>query len=86
MNKEQEIIEAIKSKGEKDGDVARIWLDLNGVCNIEGHTDVMCAHLGCDGILTFHVNTPNDASTIFVRIEELPEAVANKAYAQIMNL
>lgn len=85
MNKEQEIIEAIRTKGEKDGDVSRIWLDLNGVCNIEGHTDVMCAHLGCDGILTFQVNTPDDNSTIFVRIEELPEDVVEKAYEQVMN-
>ena len=79
-----EIAQIVREKGEKDGDVYRIWLsDLNGVCDIAGHTDIMCAHLGEDGILTFQVNTPDDNSTIFVRLEELPYAVAIETIARI---
>ena len=72
-----DIAKIVREKGEQDGNVYRIWLsDLNGVCNISGHTDVMCAHLGEDGILTFQLNTPDDQSSIFVYLEELPFAVA----------
>lgn len=72
-----DVAKIVRGKGEQDGNVYRIWLsDLNGVCNIAGHTDIMCAHLGEDGILTFQVNTPDDKSTIFVYLEELPFAVA----------
>ena len=71
-----EIAKTVRENGEQDGNVYRIWLsDLNGVCDISGHTDVMCAHLGEDGILTFQVNTPDDQSAIFVYLEELPIAV-----------
>jgi hypothetical protein len=81
---DEEIIKVVREKGEKDGNVYRIWFSgLNGVCNIGGYTDILCAHLGEDGILTFQVNTPNDCSTIFVRLEELPYAVAIKVIAQI---
>lgn len=72
-----EIAKIVRENGEQDGNVYRIWLsDLNGVCDISGHTDVMCAHLGEDGILTFQVNTPDDQSSVFVYLEELPFAVA----------
>ena len=72
-----DIVQIVREKGEQDGDVYRIWLsDLNGVCDIAGHTDIMCAHLGEDGILTFQVNTPDDKSSIFVYLEELPIPVA----------
>lgn len=72
-----EIAQIVREKGEQDGNVYRIWLsNLNGVCDIAGHTDIMCAHLGEDGILTFQVNTPDDKSSIFVYLEELPFPVA----------
>lgn len=77
----------IKKFGEKDDNVYRIWLNnLNGVCDIAGHTDVMCVHLGEDGIITYQVNTPDDSSTIFVYLEELPEEVAMDVIEQILNI
>jgi len=80
----KELTKIVREKGEKDGNVYRIWLsDLNGVCDITGHTDIMCAHLGEDGILTFQVNTPDDKSTIFVYLEELPYGVAVQTIAQV---
>ena len=73
----KDVAKIVREKGEQDGNVYRIWLfGLNGVCDIAGHTDIMCAHLGEDGILTFQVNTPDDQSTIFVHLEELPFVVA----------
>lgn len=72
-----DVAKIVREKGERDGNVYRIWLsDLNGVCDISGHTDIMCAHLGEDGILTFQVNSPDDQSSIFVYLEELPFVVA----------
>ena len=79
-----EIAQTVREKGERDGDVYRIWLsDLNGVCDIAGHTDIMCAHLGEDDILTFQVNTPDDKSSIFVYLEELPFPVALEVITRI---
>ena len=80
------MIEALKTEGEKDGNIYRIWLsDLNGVCNIGGHTDVMCAHLGEDGILTIQVNSPDDKSTTFERIYAFPIEVADKIAEQVFH-
>ena len=79
-----EIAKIVREKGEQDGNVYRIWLGgLNGVCDMAGHTDIMCAHLGEDGMLTFQINTPDDKSTIFVYLEELPYPAAIKAINQI---
>ena len=81
---DEEIAKLVREKGEKDGNVYRIWFSgLNGVCDIAGHTDILCAHLGEDGVLTFQVNTPDDKSTLFVRLEELPYPVADRVIAQI---
>lgn len=79
--------ELLKERGEKDGNVYRIWLDnLNGVCDISGHTDIMCAHLGEDDILTFQVNTPDDKSTIFVYLDELPEETIKLVVSQLLDI
>lgn len=84
MDEVPELIQLVREKGEQDGNVYRIWLsDLNGVCDIAGHTDIMCAHLGEDGNLTFQVNTPDDQSSIFVYLEELPYSVAIQTIVQI---
>lgn len=83
---ENKLAELVKKYGEKDDNTYRIWLDLNGVCDLDGHTDIMCAHLGEDGILTFQVNTPDDKSTYFVRLEELPENAIKLAVEQIMDI
>ena len=80
------MIEAVKTKGEKDGNITRIWLDdLNGVCNLDGYTDVMCAHLGEDGKLTFQVNSPDDKSTIFEYIYAFPVEVADLIAKQVFD-
>ena len=80
------MIEAVKKNGEKDGNIYRIWLkDLNGVCDIDGHTDVMCAHLGEDGKLTFQVNSPDDNSTTFEHIYAFPLSVADRIATQVFD-
>lgn len=83
---ENKLAELVKKYGEKDDNTYRIWLDLNGVCDFAGHTDIMCAHLGEDGKLTFQVNTPDDKSTIFVWLEEFPDDVIKKVVGQIMEI
>ena len=84
---ENKLAELVKKYGEKDDNTYRIWLDnLNGVCDFAGHTDIMCAHLGEDGKLTFQVNTPDDKSTIFVWLEEFPDDVIKKVVEQILDI
>ena len=83
----EKLTSLVREKGELDGNIRRIWLGgLDGVCNLSGHTDIMCAHLGEDGILTFQVNTPDDNSTIFVYLEELPYPAARKVINQISGM
>lgn len=83
---ENKLAELVKKYGEKDENTYRIWLDLNGVCDLDGHTDIMCAHLGEDGILTFQVNTPDDKSSYFVRLQELPKSVIGLVNIEMNNL
>lgn len=88
---EDDIITAVKEKGENEGDCGyRIWLsNLNGKCNINGHTDIMSAVVtkntkGNDS-LSIQVNTPDDRSTIFVDIYDFNADVADLIYDQIVN-
>lgn len=74
----------VKNYGEQDGNIYRLWLDLNGVVDLDGHTDILCAHLGEDGILTFQVNTPDDSSTIFVYPEELGQGALELAIDEML--
>ena len=87
---EVEMINTVKVKGEHEGDLHRIWLDnLNGVCNLDGHTDIMsavvCKNTAGKDCLSIQVNTPNDYSTTFCSIDELNYDVVDKIYDQIMN-
>ena len=87
---EQDMIDTVKDKGEDEGGSHRIWLsDLNGVCNLDGHTDIMsavaCKNTAGEDCLSIQVNTPNDYSTTFCSIDELNYDVVDKIYNQIMN-
>lgn len=87
---EQDMIDTVKDKGEDEGGSHRIWLsDLNGVCNLDGHTDIMsavaCKNTAGKDCLSIQVNTPNDYSTTFCSIDELNYDVVDKIYDQIMN-
>lgn len=87
---EQDMIDTVKDKGEDEGGSHRIWLsDLNGVCNLDGHTDIMsavvCKNTAGEDCLSIQVNTPNDYSTTFCSIDELNYDVVDKIYDQIMN-
>lgn len=85
--KNSKLAELVRLHGEKDGDIYRVWLgNLNGVCNLDGHTDIMCAHLGEDGVLTFQVNTPDDSSTVFVYLEELPQMAIQMVVDQLLDV
>ena len=88
---EDDMISAVKEKGEDEGDCGhRIWLsNLNGKCNLNGHTDIMSAVVtkntkGNDS-LSIQVNTPDDRSTIFVGIYDFDADVADLIYDQIVN-
>ena len=68
--------------------VYRYWLDdLNGVCDIAGHTDVLSVITShrTDGTecVQAQVNTPDDDSTLFVDLGELPYQVVKKILEQV---
>jgi hypothetical protein len=56
--------------------------DLNGVCNIDGHTDVLSVVANASGV-SAQVNTPDDFSTIFVDLGELPLKVVKEIFNQV---
>ena len=85
---EQDMIDTVKERGEDEGDSHRIWLsDLNGACNINGHTDIMsavaCKNTAGEDCLSIQVNTPDDKSTLFCSINDFTPDVADKIYYQI---
>lgn len=89
-NKERQMIANIKRYGEDEGSSHRIWLsDLNGKCDIDGHTDIMsvvaCKNTAGEDCISVQVNTPDDSSTLFVGIEDFSKEVADAIYNQIMN-
>ena len=91
QDKQDEMLETVKQFGEDEGDCGhRIWLgDLNGKCDIDGHTDIMSVvasknYLGQD-TLSFQVNTPDDKKTIFVDIFYFQPEVVEAIYTQVMN-
>jgi hypothetical protein len=86
---EPNMIDTIKRFGEDEGDCGhRIWLsDLNNMCNINGHTDIMsavaCKNTAGEDCVSIQVNTPDDKSTIFVSIYDFNYEVADVIYEQI---
>ena len=86
---EKEIRKNIVAKGEEESaGTFRFWLDnLNGVCDIAGHTDVMsviaCHTLSGEEAVSVQVNTPDDNSTLFVGLDELPYKVVKKILNQV---
>ena len=87
---EQNMINVVKERGEDEGDSHRIWLsDLNNMCNINGHTDIMsvvaCKNTAGKDCLSIQVNSPDDKSTIFVDIYDFNYEVADLIYDQVVN-
>lgn len=67
-------------KGEHDGDCYRYYLpnDFNNTINYCGATDILCSHVGVDGMLTFLVSDTNDNHQFFVDICDLPISVVDQ--------
>ena len=88
---ENTIRDLVILKGEEEDEtegVYRFWLgDLNGVCDIAGHTDVLSVITShrTDGTecVQAQVNTPDDDSTLFVDLGELPYQVVKKILEQV---
>jgi hypothetical protein len=79
---------AVNNNGESDGVCKVLYLDgLNKVMSLADglYTDVLSAHIGVDGLLSFLASDDGDKHQTFVNIGELPmEVVAeifNKIYA-----
>lgn len=73
----------IKGEEEFTEGTFRFWLgDLNGVCDIAGHTDVLSV-LATKDWVNAQVNTPDDDSTIFVNLDELPYRVVKEILNQV---
>ena len=82
---ENKIREFVTEFGEEEETAGthRFWLgDLNGVCDIEGHTDVMSVIVN-DEEVSVQVNTPDDMSTIFVGLDSLPYKVVKAIILQL---
>lgn len=82
------ICQILVIRGEKEETGYRFWLsDLNGVCDINGHTDVLSVLTSTrtDGSssVVAQVNTPDDDSTIFVDLDELPYKVVKEILNQV---
>ncbi len=87
---EQNMLDTIKDRGEDEGETHRIWLsDLNGMCNINGHTDIMsavaCRNTAGAECVSIQVNSPDDNSTIWADIYDFTPEVADLIYDQIIN-
>lgn len=79
---------AVNNNGESDGVCKVLYLDgLNKVMSLADglYTDVLSAHIGVDGLLSFLVSDEGDKHQTFVNIGELPREVVaeifNKIYA-----
>ncbi len=79
---------AVNNNGESDGVCKVLYLDgLNKVMSLADglYTDVLSAHIGVDGLLSFLVSDDGDKHQTFVNIGELPREVVaeifNKIYA-----
>lgn len=86
---EENMIFACEEFGEDEGDSHRIWLSgLDGVCNFDGHTDVMsavaCFNTAGEKCISIQVNTPDDDSTIWVGIYDFHYSIADLIYDQII--
>lgn len=88
---ERELLNIVKNHGEQEqDDDYRLWLDgLNGVCDINGHTDILSAlathYLDGSECLVFQLNTPDDKSTMWVELNELPLDAREVAIEAICN-
>lgn len=82
---ENTIRDLVIAKGEEEftEGTYRFWLsNLNGVCDIAGHTDVLSV-LATKDWVNAQVNTPDDESTIFVNLDELPYRVVKEILNQV---
>ena len=73
-NTEETIKDITIKKGEKDGDTYRFYLpnNFNRTINYCEATDILCCHVGTDGMLTFLVSDTEDKHQYFVDITDLP--------------
>lgn len=91
---EKKIIGLVVEKGEDefgDGSSIRVCLwDLDGVCNLGGHTDILsvvaCKDLKGNDSISFQVNTPNDDSTYWASASELTEEIRERIFEELRDL
>ena len=86
---EKEMIEFVVSVGEDEGESHRLWLDeLNGVCNICGHTDILsavvCKNTAGEDCISFQINTGDDNSTIFESFGVFDKTTRKKIFKRVM--
>ena len=77
---------AVNNNGESDGVCKVLYLDgLNKVMSLADglYTDVLSAHVGIDGRLTFLVSDEGDNHQTFVDIGELPTEVVTEIFNKI---
>ena len=87
---ERQIAEAVVANGERElytpGGSYRVWLgNLDGVCDVAGHTDALSLLVGVDRQLSVQVNTPDDSSTLFVGLGQFSDETVAEMLRQALD-
>ena len=85
---ERQIAEAVVANGEREETPGsfRVWLgNLNGVCDVAGHTDALSLLVDKDGMLNVQVNTPDDSSTLFVGLGQFSDETVAEMLRQALD-
>lgn len=83
---EKQIHDIVIAKGEKEDTPGsyRFWVNnLNGVVDLDGHTDILSVIVDNDGFVSVQVNTPDDMSTLFEPLNAIPYKVVKEILKQV---
>lgn len=74
----------VESRCEENNDDVFFLKDLNGVIDIDGMTDVLNAHVGCDNNLSFLISDYTDSKQTFVSMYDLSDEVIFEILMQVL--
>lgn len=83
---ENTIRDAVINKGEQEQDTGwhRFWVsNLNGVVDIDGHTDILSVLVDNADCVLVQVNTPDDNSVLFEPLNAIPYKVVKEILNQV---
>lgn len=74
----------VENRCEENNDDMFFLKDLNGVIDIDGMTDILNAHVGCDGNLSFLISDNTDSKQTFVNMYDLSDEVIFEILMQVL--